>query len=124
MKKIIILLICILSLSIITGCENSEVETKEIVGSVNTMKDVMEKNNYIILDVRTKEEYEEGHVKDSINIPYDEIDENVDLDKDKTIMVYCKSGKRSSIAYSTLKDLGYDVLDLGAYDTIGLEKTK
>ena len=124
MKKIIILLICILSLSIITGCENSEVETKEIVGSVNTMKDVMEKNNYIILDVRTKEEYEEGHVKDSINIPYDEIDENVDLDKEKTIMVYCKSGKRSSIAYETLKELGYDVLDLGAYESINLEKTK
>ena len=64
----------------------------------------------------------EGHVKNSINIPYDEIDEKIDLDKEKTIMVYCKSGKRSNIAYNTLKDLGYDVIDLGAYDAVTLEK--
>ena len=124
MKKIIIVFICIISIFIITGCDEATETINEAESSVNEMQKIIKKNNYIIVDVRTKEEYEEGHVKDSINIPYDEIDENVDLDKDKIIMVYCKSGKRSSIAYSTLKDLGYDVLDLGAYDTIDLEKTK
>ena len=44
------------------------------------------------------------------------------LDKDKTILVYCKSGVRSNKAYNTLKDLGYDVIDLGAYDNVTLEK--
>ena len=98
MKKILI----ILTIIILTGCGNKKVTANKTV--------------------RTKEEYEEGHVKDAINIPYDEINENIKLDKNKTIMVYCKSGKRSSIAYATLKDLGYDVYDLGAYASLTLEK--
>ena len=83
---------------------------------------IIENNNYIIVDVRTKEEYNEKHVKTSINIPYDEIDENTTLDKNKTIIVYCKSGSRSSKAYNTLKELGYDVYDAGAFDKLNLEK--
>lgn len=80
------------------------------------------KGNYIIVDVRTNEEYLESHVKGAINIPYDEINESTNLDKTKTILVYCKSGVRSSKAYNTFKSLGYDVIDLGAYDTIDLDK--
>ncbi len=111
MKKILI----ILTVLLIAGCGNKkETPTK--------LDQILETNNYQIVDVRTKEEYEEGHVKGAINIPYDTINENTKLDKNKTIMVYCKSGKRSAIAYNTLKELGYDVYDLGAYDSITIEK--
>ena len=113
MKKV--LLITCIVLLLIVGCSNKEESTR-------TLEDVLKENNYIVVDVRTKEEYELSHVKDSLNIPYDEIDENTDLDKSKTILVYCRSGKRSSIAYNTLTSLGYDVIDLGAYDSITLEK--
>lgn len=113
MKKV--LLITCIALLLIVGCSNKEEPTK-------TLEDILKENNYIVVDVRTKEEYELSHVKDSLNIPYDEIDENTDLDKSKTILVYCRSGKRSSIAYNTLTSLGYDVIDLGAYDSITLEK--
>ena len=82
----------------------------------------MIENNYEIIDVRTSSEYATGHVKGAINIPYDEIDENTKLDKNKTILVYCKSGKRSSIAFETLKKLGFKVYDLGAYETIDIAK--
>ena len=88
MKKlgliIIILLLC--------GCaknENNVIDTNK-----NEQKAEEKVSSYIIVDVRTKEEYDEGHLEGAINIPYDEIDENVDLDKTKTIMVYCKSGGR------------------------------
>ena len=109
MKKLFLLLIVTI---LLVGC-----------GKVKSKLDqILEKNNYIIVDVRTEEEFNETHVKGAINIPYDEIDEDTDLIKTKTIMVYCKSGKRSNIAYNTLKSLGYDVYDLGAYDTIDLEK--
>ena len=101
----------------IIGCA-SEAEKEK------TLEEVLKEKNYIVVDVRTKEEYNEGHVVDAINIPYDEINENTKLDKDKPILVYCKSGKRSEIAYNTLKKLGYDVYDLGAYDSVTLEKTK
>ena len=87
-----------------------------------TYKEMMAKKEYTIVDVRTKEEYENGHITGAINIPYDKIDNEVNLSKEKTIFVYCRSGARSKVAYNTLKDLGYTVYDLGAYDTIDLEK--
>ncbi|MCX4248220.1 MAG: rhodanese-like domain-containing protein [Bacilli bacterium] len=110
MKKIVIMLIvCIL----LVGCGSRD---------KSTLDEVLKSGNYIILDVRTNEEYSAGHVKDALNIPYDEIDDEVNLDKNKVILVYCKSGVRSSKALSTLKNLGYDVINLGAYDSITLEK--
>ena len=83
---------------------------------------MLKENNYIVVDVRTKEEYNSGHVKNSINIPYDEITADTNLDKNKSILVYCRSGVRSKKAYNTLKKLGYDTYDLGGYDSVTLEK--
>ena len=40
------------------------------------IQEIKNQNNYILLDVRTKEEYDEGHLKDALNIPYDTIDSN------------------------------------------------
>jgi len=95
---------------------------KETQDKQDRLDQILSENNYVIVDVRTKEEYETGHVVDALNLPYDEIDETVSLDKTKTILVYCRSGKRSSIAYQTLKELGYEVFDLGAYDALTFEK--
>ncbi len=112
MKKILIIFTLILCLTTIVGCSKTESKLDKIISD----------NNYIIVDVRTKEEYDESHIKGSINIPYDEIDEKTNLDKNKTIIVYCRSGNRSSKAYNTLKDLGYNVYDAGAFDKLDLEK--
>ena len=108
MKKIVFLLLIL----VLVGCNNKP-ESK--------LDSILSKNNYIIVDVRTKEEYDTGHVKGSINIPYDVIG-NSSLDKTKTILVYCKSGARSKKAYDTLTNLNYDVYDLGSYSNITLEK--
>jgi rhodanese-related sulfurtransferase len=67
-------------------------------------------HNYIILDVRTEEEFAEGHVKDAILIPDYEIAEKAErvlTDKDQQILVYCRSGRRSKNAASQLVELGY-----------------
>ena len=107
MKKIIIGLIFCL---VLCGCENkSEVEK------------LMGENEYVIVDVREKNEYNSEHLVGAINIPLDEL-ENKNLDKNKLIFVYCKSGTRSNIAYETLTNLGYNVYDLGAIATIDLPK--
>ena len=90
--------------------------------SNNKLDKIISENNYIIVDVRTKEEYEASHLKNAINIPYDEIDETVELDKNKTILVYCKSGNRSKIAYDTLNKLGYTAYDLGAFSEIDMPR--
>ena len=114
MKKITLILVLLLSLITLVGCTTKK--------KSDPLQEILDKNNYIIVDVRTKEEYDVSHVKGSINIPYDQIDENTNLDKSKTIIVYCRSGNRSSKAYNNLKSLGYDVYDLGAFDKITLEK--
>ena len=113
MKKIIIIL---LTCFILCGCG-----TKNLINE-DYIKNIVNDKEYVIIDVRTKEEYDELHIKDSINIPVDKINEDIEIEKYKIIFVYCKSGNRSSIAYSTLTNLGYTVYDLGGINNIDLEK--
>lgn len=117
MKKIVIIILLTISLF---GCSSKE-ENKDLK-TTNDYKEIMKKKDYIIIDVRTKEEYEESHIKNSINIPYNEINKDSNIAKDKIIFVYCKSGARSKKAYDTLKELGYEVYDLGAFNSLNLEK--
>lgn len=77
----------------------------------------MMKDDVIILDVRTNKEYESGHIEKAINIPLDEIDENISLDKNKKILVYCQSGNRSKEASSKLYSLGYDTYNFGGINS-------
>ena len=76
-----------------------------------------EKNDYIILDVRTPEEFAEKHIPDSINIPNETIgtEEIPELpDKEQLILVYCRSGNRSKQASDKLANLGYtNIVEFG-----------
>lgn len=81
-------------------------------------KEIIDSNlKTIILDVRTKAEYDEGHIKDSILIPDTEIAEkaeNMLPDKNAEILIYCRSGRRSEVAAKKLINLGYtNVKDFG-----------
>ena len=67
-------------------------------------------SDYIIIDARTQEEFDEGHIENAILIPEYEIAEKApDLihDKNQLILVYCRSGRRSKIASEALAELGY-----------------
>lgn len=66
--------------------------------------------DYVILDVRTRQEYESGHIPGAILIPNEEIAERAEnelTDKDQLILVYCRSGNRSKQASEVLEKLGY-----------------
>ncbi|MGN0630203.1 MAG: rhodanese-like domain-containing protein [Ruminococcus sp.] len=66
--------------------------------------------NYIILDVRTQEEYDSGHIPNAILIPDTEIEEKAEgilTDKNQLILVYCRSGRRSKNAAAILEKKGY-----------------
>ena len=81
-------------------------------------KTLMEKEEgYILLDVRTKGEYEIGYIPGAINIPLSDIDEKIISslpDKSQMILVYCRSGNRSREASDKLSKLGYsNVLEIG-----------
>ena len=98
-------LILLSMLLIITGCNNN-----------NDINSIIEDKNTIIIDVRTEEEYNERHIDRAINIEVDNI-KNIKINKNKTIVVYCRSGVRSKKAYDILLSMGYtDVYDLGGID--------
>ena len=74
-------------------------------------KQIMDsEEGYIILDVRTQEEYDQGHIPGAIVISHEEIGEKAEgvlTDKNQLILVYCRSGRRSQLAAEILVGLGY-----------------
>lgn len=115
MNKIIIVVL-ILAVGIMIYTNRQEEGYQKI--SPQEVKDKMDSDeNIVILDVRTKQEYKEGHILKSILVPVDDINtriEDVVSDKDKEIIVYCRSGNRSKVAANTLLKMGYKkVYDLG-----------
>lgn len=84
-------------------------------------KDIAELENedYLLVDVRTETEYENGHIDGAVNIPVDSLRERLnDLDKNKTIVEYCQVGLRGYIADRILSQNGFNVLNVtGGYRT-------
>lgn len=92
-------------------------------------KKMMESGQDIkILDVRTKDEYAEGHIKDAVLLPVAEVEleaEDILEDKGQTVLVYCRSGVKSRIASQLLVELGYtDVYEFGGILNWPYEITK
>ena len=104
---------------ILTGCAASAEQKNSFRQvSMDEAISMMEKeSNYIILDVRTPEEFSEKHIPNAINIPNETIgtEEIPDLpDKDQLILVYCRSGNRSKQASEKLVKLGYtNIVEFG-----------
>ncbi|WP_447950975.1 rhodanese-like domain-containing protein [Chryseobacterium koreense] len=82
---------------------------KNLFGLQNTDYAKLVKSGAIILDVRSKGEFASGHIKNSINIPVDQLQNNLSRlkDKNKCIITCCASGMRSSSAQNILKKAGY-----------------
>ena len=95
----------------LAGCSSGggEASYEQISGA--EAKALMDRESgYIILDARTQEEYDLGHIPGAILIPEYEIADRAEAelpDKDQLILVYCRSGRRSKIAAEELVKLGY-----------------
>ena len=108
MKKFIILFICLLCF--ITGCQEKNVIEKTNAGythiSMDVAKEYMKEKNTIVVDVRTEEEYETGHIQGAINIPLHAIDGTVVgklKDYHQKILVYCESGNRRNEKWNKIQ---------------------
>ena len=111
MKKLVFLLLAVMML---TACGQDKENNQGAVYvniTAEEAKQIMDtEEGYIILDVRTQEEYDQGHIPGAIVISYEEIEEKAEevlMDKDQLILVYCRSGRRSKIAAEALVELGY-----------------
>ena len=125
----IYLIALILLVGVFSGCSNkNNGANKEVSSTVpkasfknitpeEAKKRLDSEKGIVLLDVRTKEEYETGHIKGSILIPVDVLKEEVEkklTNKETPIFVYCRSGNRSVTAANILVELGYkDVYNLG-----------
>ncbi len=94
------------------GCAASE-STKE--GTALPVSDAV-----LVIDVRTTEEYNSGHIAGAVHIPYEVVGDEIaalSTDKERDIVLYCRSGRRSGIALKTLQDMGYThVVNAGGID--------
>ncbi len=111
MKKLIFVL---LAAMLLTACGQDKENDQEAVYvniTAEEAKQTMDsEGGYIILDVRTQEEYDQGHIPGAILIPDTEVEvtaEEVLTDKDQLLLVYCRSGRRSKLASEILVELGY-----------------
>ena len=117
MKKFLILVAtATLSSLLLYVCSNNTSNDNKI--SSEEAKNIIDSSNdEIIIDVREKNEYEEGHIKDSILIPLDTLEntiEDIIKDKNSQILVYCRSGRISAEASKIIKSLGYNnIYDFG-----------
>ena len=100
-----------------------EIECKMSIFNIFSRKEINDgveqyrkEDSAVLLDVRTDEEFSEGHIEGSLNLPIGEIDRATTLIPDKSvpIYVYCRSGNRSARAAAYLKENGYaNVHDIG-----------
>lgn len=75
--------------------------------------DMIDSNEYTIVDARRAEDYAEGHIKGAISAPLETLEANIDsIPKDKPVCVYCYSGSRSNAVSKKLNELGYEVYNV------------
>ncbi len=115
MKIVLKTLVIIIIGLFIVGCSNEETTTGTM-GTITTeeVKEILDNKNenYVLIDVREDDEFNEGHIPGAVNIPLGNI-ENITYSTSRTIIVYCKSGNRSNEAAIKLKNMGYNVKDMG-----------
>ena len=111
MKKLIFLLLAVMLLTACGQAKENDQGAVYVNITAEEAKQIMEsEEGYIILDVRTQEEYDQGRILGAIVISHEEIAEKAEevlTDKDQLILVYCRSGRRSKIAAEALVELGY-----------------
>ena len=126
MKRFVIGFLIVILLS---GCTATKEENKIMYNKITAeeAKEMIDTQEVIILDVRTQEEFIEKHIEDALLIPDYELEKLAESklpDKNKKILVYCRSGNRSKSSARLLIDMGYtNVYDFGGiinwpYETV------
>lgn len=106
MKRTVILSVVLVFAAALAGWAFQEVNPREAERMIHKQD-----GELVILDVRTPEEYREGHLEDSLNIDIyaEDFREQIDeLERGKTYLVYCRSGARSARAAGIMDEMGFE----------------
>ena len=120
MRQILLFAALAASLALLSGCALSRAkEDKAAYHKISTEEayEMMASQEVVVVDVRTREEYDGGHIENAVLVPNESIDSEMPEalpDKEATLLVYCRSGRRSKDAAQKLLKLGYQsVYDFG-----------
>ncbi len=117
----ILALLCVfvVTFAFVAGCANPEndgMAQTQIVEDIAPIEahDLIQRNkgnqNFVIIDVRTQEEYADGYIEGAVNLDYysEDFGEELDrLDKVKTYLIYCRTARRSGVALRMMEELGF-----------------
>ena len=110
MKKTVTCLLAMLGLT--TACGQASYENADVKG----FAELINNPNVVVLDVRTADEFKDGHLEGALNMDQAQSDfiekAKAALAADKTIAVYCRSGRRSASAAGRLAAVGYKAVNL------------
>lgn len=116
MKKIVFVFTLVLSMFIVGCKQTSSSPEVTVINPVEFEEKISSVPSYQLIDVRTAEEYSDGHLPNAINIDFygeDFKDEISKLDRNKPTFVYCRKGKRSEESAKILEELGFkEIYDL------------
>ncbi|MBT4485153.1 MAG: rhodanese-like domain-containing protein [Candidatus Latescibacteria bacterium] len=113
-------IVLLISFIFLSGCKDSnktinEPNYEDITAqeAFSLIQDNKENKNFVILDVRTPEEYASGHLENAVNINFNSpsFQESLStLDKNNSYLIYCRTGMRSSNAFEMMKSLGFNMV--------------
>lgn len=118
-KAVILIFLLLTTLTMLNGCAAGEPSdiTAPTLTTWEKAIEIMAQDDIIILDVRTPAEFEAGHIPGAVNVPLNELSTAVNYliaDINQVILVYCRSGNRSTEALGFLVNMGYtNVFDAG-----------
>lgn len=126
MRQILLFAALAASLALLSGCTLSKTkkDTEDMTGKATYHKisaeeayEMMASQEVVVVDVRTREEYDSGHIENAVLVPNESIGSEMPEalpDKEATLLIYCRSGRRSKQAAEKLLKLGYqNVYDFG-----------
>ena len=118
MKKVILPLFAVFLL--VSACQSKE--STQTTNQETHTETVTQNQSEVWIDVRSKEEFDSGHLQNALHIPHEEIGGKIAQlvpNKSAKINLYCRSGRRAEIAKKTLADLGYqNVVNQGGYEDL------
>jgi len=123
-RRFTIIFTLILLTTFVYGCTSQAESTNQILEDIGVQEayELIQHNqgnqDFVIIDIRTPEEFNEGHIENAVNIDFysETFKKDLDkLDKNKTYFIYCRSGNRSGRAMPIMKELGFkEVYNLSA----------
>ncbi len=120
-RRISLIVIALVSLSVFVGCTSTDTAGSDIEAAIQSLAPqsyVSEWQNtqeHLLIDVRTPQEYNSGHIAGAINIPLQELSaRQSEIPQDTPLVLYCRSGNRSAQAANLLERNGYSsIYDMG-----------